>query len=124
MRSFVAALALLCFALPVAAQQSGTVSFDAPNTGGAPTGYRIYRDNVLVGAVTPGQSVTALAPSNAGTWVLGVEAFNATGPGTRVNKSVTIGALPPGPVRNLTFTFSCSTSTPPACGPITITDAP
>ena len=116
--------ALLALAtLPALGQQSGTVQFDPPNTGGAPTGYRLYRDSVLVGAVTPGQTLAALFPSNTGTWTIAVEAFNAAGAGPRVSKSVTVGVPAPGPVRNFVITLNCAASSPPTCT-VTVVDAP
>lgn len=123
MRLMIAAAALLVFCLPVSAQQNGTITFDLPNTGGAPTGFRLYRDNVLVGAVASGQTLSALLPGNTGTWTIGVEAFNATGPGPRVNKSVTVGPVVPGPVRNLVITLNCETTNPPTCT-VSVNDAP
>lgn len=114
---------LVLVALPAFAQQSGVVQFDPPNTGGAPTGYRLYRDNVLVGAVTPGQTVSALFPSSAGSWTIAVEAFNSTGPGPKVSKLVTLGPVVPGPVRNLVITLNCATTSPPTCT-VAVTDAP
>lgn len=123
MRSILLAAALCALAFSALAQQSGVVQFDPPNTGGAPAGYRLYRDNVLVGAVTPGQAVSALFPSNTGTWVIGVEAFNATGAGPRVNKSVTLGVVAPGPVRNFVITLNCAGTSPPTCT-VVIADAP
>lgn len=104
------------------AAQNGTVTFDVPNTGGAPTGYRLYRDGTLVGSVTSGQTFTALFPNDTGTYVIGVEAFNATGPGPRVNKSVTLSPLVPGPVRNVVIT--CPVPPAPATIVCTIVDAP
>lgn len=114
---------LLALSLPLAAQQAGTVTFDVPSSGGAPTSYRLFRDGTLVGNLTPGQTITALFPSSAGSWVIGVEAVNATGAGPRVNRTVTLGPPLPGPVRNLNITLSCSTATPPTCS-VTVVDAP
>ncbi len=93
MRTLILAAAFVLAALPAFAAQNGTVTFDVPNTGGAPSGYRLYRDGTLVATVTSGQSVTALSPVDVGTIVLGVEAFNAAGAGPRVNKSYTLGAV-------------------------------
>lgn len=106
------AATLLCLTVPALAQQSATISFDPPSTGGAPTGYRLYRDGTLVSAVTSGQTLTNLFPSNAGSWVIGVEAFNATGPGPRVNQTVTIGPVAPGPVRNVQINCPVPVVTP------------
>jgi len=116
-----AILVLCLLALPAFAAQNGTITFDVPNTGGAPTGYRLYRDGTLVGAVTSGQTFTALFPNDIGTYTIGVEAFNATGAGPRVNKSVVLGPVVPGPVRNLVITLNCATTTPPTCT-VTVTD--
>ncbi len=122
----VAGLLLSAFlALPAIAAQDGTITFDLPNTGGAPSGFRLYRDGAVVATITSGQTVTALAPIDVGTFVIGVEAFNATGPATRVNKTVTLGAVlqVPGPVRNVQIRFACAERTPATCT-VTITDAP
>jgi len=117
------AIAAVLLALPAIAAQNGTITFDVPNTGGAPTGYRLFRDGTIVGSVTNGQTFTALSPVDVGTVLLGIESFNATGTGPRVNKSVTLGAVVPGPVRNVVYTFACAQTTPPTCT-VTITDAP
>lgn len=125
MRLIAAVLCVLASFVAYAAQ-NGTVTFDVPNTGGAPSGYRLFRDGVLVGTLTSGQTLTALAPNDVGTYVIGVEAVNATGPGTRVNKTVVLGPPPlpvPGPVRNLQITLNCSTTTPPTCT-VAVSDAP
>lgn len=117
MRSLLVA-ALLCLVMPVAAQQSGTVTFDPPTTGGVPTGYRLYRDNVLVGPVTSGQTVANLFPANTGAWAIAVESFNTAGPGPRVTKTVTLGPppiQPPGPVINVVIDAPCAKATPPTC---------
>jgi len=113
-------LAVLCaLALPVLAQESATVLFDPPSSGGAPTGYRLYRDNVLVVTVTAGQTIPNLAPdANPHTYAL--EAFNATGPGPRVTFGPTSpGPLPPGPPRNFRLVFDCAVATPPTCVQVT-----
>jgi len=126
---------LLLVALPALAQQSGTVQFDPPNTcvvAGthaassaaastcAPSGYRVYRDGTLVGAITPGGSITF--PAN-GTFVIGVEGFDADGAGPRVNKQVVVGPPPtvPGPVRNFTIIGTCATTNPVTCS-FTVSD--
>lgn len=106
---------LLLVAFPLAAQQAGTVTFDPPTTGGAPTGYRLYRDSTLIGPVTSGQTIPGLFPANTGTWVISVEAFNATGPGPKVGKTVTLGPVVPGAVINLTITAPCAVAQPPTC---------
>ena len=115
MRIVVAVLLLVSF--PSFAQQAGTVSFDPPNTGGAPTGYRLYRDNVLVGPVTSGQTVPNLFPANTGTWVIAVEAFNTAGPGPRSSKTVTLSPplQPPGAPLNIVIVAPCASATPPTC---------
>lgn len=124
MRFLFAAVAALAISLSaVAQQQAGTITFDAPGSGGAPTSYRFYRDGTLVGNVTSGQTISALVPSSAGQWTIGVEAVNASGAGPRVNRIVTAGPPLPGPVRNLNITLSCSTATPPTCS-VTVVDAP
>lgn len=109
-------------ALGAHAAQNATITFDVPSTGGAPTGYRVYRDGTLVGAVTSGQTLTALFPNDTGTYTIGVEAFNATGAGPRVNKSVVLALAAPGPVRNLVIT--CPVPATPATVTCTVTDAP
>ena|SRR5688572_6752163 len=111
----IAAGLLLCLAMPAFAQQSGTVTFGAPTTGGAPTGYRLYRDGTLVGPVTSGQTVANLFPANTGTWVFAVEAFNATGAGPRVSTTVTLGPPLPGPVINVVIDAPCAKANPPTC---------
>jgi len=124
MRSLLAALALLCFSLPCAAQQSGTVTFDVPTTGGTPAGYRLYRENVLVGPVTSGQTIANLFPANTGTWTFAVETHNAACGASplpacpRVSFTRTLGPppiQPPGPVINVTVTAPCATASPPTC---------
>lgn len=114
----IAAVLLLLVCLPAFGQQAGTVTFDAPTTGGAPTGYRLYRDNVLVGPVTSGQTIPNLFPANTGTWVIAVESFNTAGPGPRVTKTVTLGPppiQPPGPVINVVIDAPCAKASPPTC---------
>jgi len=117
------AVLLALIALSAFAAQNATITFDVPNTGGAPTGYRLFRDGALVGSVANGQTLTALFPNDVGTYLIGVEAFNATGAGQRVNKSVVLGDVVPGPVRNLLITLNCATTSPPTCT-VVITDAP
>lgn len=118
MRTIVAVFLMAAlFAAPVpalAAPQDITVTFDVPTTGGAPTGYRLFKDGTQVGAVIPGQKFTAALPGD-GSYVLGVEAFNATGAGARVNRTITVGPLVPGPVGNLVITIACATTTPATC---------
>lgn len=126
MRTFLVYLTLALVALaalPLNAAQNAAFTFDIPNTGGTPTGYRVYRDNTLVGSLTSGQSLNAFFPNDTGTYLVGVEAFNATGPGSRVNKTVVLGPAVPGPVRNLVITLNCATTTPATCT-VTVTDAP
>jgi hypothetical protein len=119
MRSvFVAAL--LCLALPAAAQQAGTVSFGAPTTGGAPSGCRLFRDTTALGTVTSGQSVPNLFPAASGTWTFGVECFNASGAGPRVDTRVTLGPPLPGAPVQIVITAPCLSAVPPTCA-ITVT---
>ena len=116
MKTLLAVLLLVSF--PVLAQQAGTVTFGAPTTGGAPTGYRLYRDGTQVGTtVTSGQTVANLFPTNTGTWVIGVEAFNTAGAGPRVTRTVTLGPViqPPGPIPTITITAPCATAVPATC---------
>lgn len=122
MKRFTAVLAcaslgmvLLLMVAPVFAAQDATITFSPPVTGGAPTGYRLFRDGTLIGAVATGQTLTALFPNDVGTYQVGVEAFNATGTGQRVTKTVVLGAVVPGPVTNLIITLNCATSSPPTC---------
>lgn len=127
--------ALVC--LPALAQQSGVVEFDAPDvcvvagthaassdapSTCAPTGYRLYRNDVLVGAIQPGGSVTLAA---SGSTVIGVEAINANGAGPRVSKEVTIGPPPtvPGPVLHFLIRVACAETDPATCS-VEIVDAP
>lgn len=121
MRSL-AALVLLTISLPLAAQQAGSVTFDAPTTGGAPSGYRLYREGALVGPVTSGQVIQGLFPSNAGTWMFAVEAFNAAGAGPRVTRSVTLTPplQPPGPVINIIIASPCTQAVPPCSLNVTV----
>lgn len=121
-RLLLAALCVLAF--PAFAQQSGTVTFDPPATGGAPAGFRLYRDNVLVGPVTSGQLVAGLFPTNTGSWVFSVETHNAACGASglpacpRVNRTVTLGPpplQPPGPVISVTVDAPCARATPPTC---------
>jgi hypothetical protein len=106
---------LACLAPAAFAAQDGTITFSPPVTGGAPTGYRLYRDSTLVGTVSSGQTLTALFPNDVGVYQIGVEAFNATGAGPRVTQTVTLGAVVPGPVTNLKITLNCATTSPPTC---------
>ena len=119
---FAGLLALV--ALPALAQQAGTVTFDVPTTGGTPAGYRLYRENVLVGPVTSGQTIANLFPANTGTWTCAVESHNAACGASplpacpRVSFSRTLGPpplQPPGPVINVTVTAPCATAQPPTC---------
>ena len=120
-----AGLLLLIVCTPAFAQQSGTVTFSPPDTGGTPTGYRLYRDNTLVGPVTPGQTISGLFPADTGTWTFGVEAFNAAcgvsplPACTRVTTPpITLGGpplQPPGPVIGLIISAPCATTSPPTC---------
>lgn len=139
MRSMLALVGLLA-ALAIStvqAQQSAIATFDVPNTcvvAGTlasstdpastcvPTGFRIYRNNTLVGAIASGGSIQF--PAN-GTFTVGIEPYDADGPGPRVNKQVVVGPPPtvPGPVRNFTLTAACATTTPVSCT-FTVTDAP
>ena len=122
MRYLAGLLALV--ALPAFAQQSGTVTFGAPTTGGTPAGYRLYRDTTLVGPVTSGQTITNLFPANAGTWTYAVESHNAACGTTglpacpRVSVTYTLGPpplQPPGPVINVIIQAPCATASPPTC---------
>jgi hypothetical protein len=122
---FAFAAVLLFVAYQAVAQQSGVVQFSPPTTGGAVAGYRLYRDNVLVGAVTPGQTVAGLFPANTGTWTFGVEAHNAACGAsplpacTRITTPpITLGPpplQPPGAVINVVITAPCATANPPTC---------
>jgi len=109
------AVVAVLVALPAFSQQAGTVTFGAPTTGGAPTGYRLYRDNVLVGPVTSGQTVANLFPANVGTWAFAVEAFNAAGAGPRLSTTVTLGVPAPGVPVSIVITAPCANATPPTC---------
>jgi hypothetical protein len=123
---YLLAFALLVASLPALAAQDGTVTFSPPTSGGAPTGYRLYRDGTLVGPVTSGQTIPGLFPNDTGTYVIGVEALNTAGAGTRVNRTVVLGpppVQPPGPVINLTINAPCATSNPPTCT-IVVTQTP
>jgi hypothetical protein len=127
MMRLLAGILLLAFSLPLAAQQSGVVNFGAPIAGGAPAGYRLYRDGALVGPVTAGQTVPNLFPANTGAWTFAVEAHNAACGTTplpacpRVTPAISptvLGPpplLPPGPVINVTITAPCATASPPTC---------
>ena len=105
--------------LPALGQQSGTVQFDPPNTGGPVTGYRLYRDGTLIGPVTGAQqTIASLFPSQFGSWTYAIETL---GPGCgttplpacpRVSLLVPIVPPAPGPVRNLQI---CVQVTPPVC---------
>ena len=117
MRFFLGLLFAL-LALPVfAAPQDITVTFTPPTVGGAPSGYRLFKDNVLVGPVTSGQTFPALLTDDGSAHVLGFEAFNTGGTGTRVNRSVTITSVvqPPGPVPTITITAPCALTVPATC---------
>jgi hypothetical protein len=113
------ALAALLLGLPALAQQAGTVSFGAPTTGGTPSGYRLYRDNVLVGPVASGQTIANLFPANVGSWAFTVEAFNTTGPGPRASVTVSLGPPIPGAPVQIVITAPCV-----AAGTCVITVAP
>ena len=112
MRRLLAGLLLLVIAVPALAQQNGIVRFDpAPGA----TSHRLYRDNVLVGPVTNGQTITNLFPANAGTWTFSVEGVNTTGAGPRGNFTATLGPALPGAPVNITITAPCATAQPPTC---------
>jgi hypothetical protein len=115
MRFIFAAVALLALSVPALAQQAGSVTFSPPTTGGAPTGYRLYRDNTLIGPVTSGQAIPALFPANTGSWVFAVEAFNATGAGARSAVTATLGPVVPGAPVQITITAPCASANPPTC---------
>jgi hypothetical protein len=120
-------LAFCVMSLGALAQQSGVVNFGPPIAGGAPAGYRLYRDGVLVGPVTAGQTVANLFPANAGAWTFAVESHNAACGATplpacpRVTPTISPTVLgppplqPPGPVINVTITAPCATASPPTC---------
>lgn len=118
------ALLLCALALPAFSAQNATVTFSAPNTGGTPAGYRIYRDNVLVGPVQSGQTLTGFFPTDTGSFVVSVESHNAACGSTglpacpRVNQTVVLGPppiQPPGPVINVIVRAPCAEATPPTC---------
>lgn len=123
MKRLTAWFACACLAVAIAlavppaafAAQDATITFSPPITGGAPTGYRLYRDSTLIGSVSSGQTLTALFPNDIGTYAIAVSAFNATGEGPKVTQTVTLGAVVPGPVQNLTITLKCATASPPTC---------
>jgi len=129
MKRFLVTALLCALAVPAFAAQNATITFDVPNTGGAPTGYRLFRDGTLIGAVTSGQTLTALFPNDVGTYLVGVESWNAACGVSplpscpRVNKSVTLGLAPPGPVRNVVIACPVPEVTP-ATVTCTVTDAP
>lgn len=115
--ALVFALTVVPAAFAAPTPQDVTITFSLPVTGGAPTGYRLFKDGVLVGSTAPSQVFTALLPDTSGSYQIGVEAFNATGTGQRVTKTVTPTQITqvPGPVQNLTITLSCATTSPPTC---------
>lgn len=117
MKLIFAAFALLALSLPAFAQQSGTVTFNAPTTGGPPAGYRLYRDDTLIGPVTSGQTVAGLFPANTGSWLIEVEPLNSAGAGPRLGLTVTLGppVQVPGPVINIAISAPCATAQPPTC---------
>lgn len=87
-------------------------SFDAPATGGEPTGYRLYRqcdnpgDRQLVGEVTSGQTLAAAV--TAGVHHFCVAAYNGAGEGPIGEVArVEVGAAAPGAVRNLQILVPC-----------------
>lgn len=134
MRLIAAVFAALAFCLPALAQQSGVVGFDPPNTcvvastfapssdaasTCAPSSYRLYRDGTLVGNITPNGSITF--PSASGTFLLGIEAVGARGPGPRVTRQVVVGVpTVPGPVLNVTVSSPCLNASPPCTINVTI----
>jgi len=110
--AMIGALALL--AMPAQAQTAYDLqaSFDAPATGGAPTGYRLYQqcDNPgnrqLVGEVTSGQTLAAAV--TAGVHHFCVAAYNSAGEGPIGEVArVEVGAAVPGAVRNLQILVPC-----------------
>lgn len=105
--------------------QDVTITITPPVTGGAPAGYRAYRDGTAIGApclapstglcAVSGQPIVSGFPDNVGTYVLGVEAFNATGTGPRLNNTVTMTPPVPGAIPKITITVPCATTLPPTC---------
>lgn len=119
-RLFVVLLVLLVPLMPFSAAhaanpQDATITFSPPTTGGAPTGYRAYRDATLVGPVVSGQPLTAFFPADIGTFVVGVEPFNATGAGPRTTATAVLGPTAPGAIPKITITVPCATALPPTC---------
>jgi hypothetical protein len=124
MMRLLAGILLLAFSLPLAAQQAGTVTFDTPSSGGAPSSYRLFRDTTDLGAVTSGQNVPTMFPAGTGPWTFHIESRNAACGASplpacpRFSRVVTIGPpplQPPGPVINVTITAPCATTSPPTC---------
>jgi len=121
------AVFVLALCAPVFAAQDGTITFTLPTTGGAITGacatatpatcgIRLFRDNTLVGPITPGQAFPALFPNDTATYQLGIETWNVSGV-NRVTKTLALTALPlpPGPVQNIQIVVNCTLTTPATC---------
>lgn len=126
MRFALIAAAAMAAALPLAAQQAGSVTFDAPSSGGAPSAYRLFRDSTDLGAVTAGaaNTVATMFPANTGTWTFAIESRNAACGASplptcpRVTRVVTLGPpplQPPGPVINVLIQAPCAVASPPTC---------
>lgn len=111
----IALIAVLLLCAPVFAAQDATFVITPPTTGGAPTGYRVYRDGTLVGPVISGQPIPAFFPTDTGTFALGFEAFNVTGAGPRYAASVAINPPAPGAIPKIVITVPCATASPPTC---------
>lgn len=118
-----ACLAPAAFAAPQ--PQDMTVTITIPNTGGAPVGYRLYRDGTAIGTpcappsaglcFASGVPVSNALPDNTGVYVIGTEAFNATGTGPRLNSTLTMTPPVPGAIPKITISVPCATTLPPTC---------
>lgn len=113
---FAAAGALFLLAAPAQAQPTAydlQVAFDAPDTGGTPTGYRLYEgcdtpaSKQLLAEFATTSTTQASAVTN-GVHHFCVAAYNATGEGPLSEIArVEIGDAVPGQVRNLQISVPC-----------------
>ena len=86
--------------------KSFSVAFDAPTSGGAATGYRLFIDHSQVGPDIAATAGTTTIPNQIlttpGTHTIEVEAFNAGGTGPKTPAlQLTITVAPPGAPTNL-----------------------
>lgn len=110
------ALSLLSFLLPVfayaATPQDATVNYTPPvvdATHSAASSCALDRASTVLGAVTPGQVVTAAAPDY-GTYTFGLTCSNSAGAAPRVTFTVTLApnVTPPNNPTLFSLKFNCS----------------